>query len=122
MVSKKSRSEVRVKKHQRLRNRFSGTAERPRLAVFRSNDHMYAQIIDDVAGNTLCAASTAEKEVKAELEKTNNVAAAACVGTVIAKRAREKGIKQVVFDRGGYIYHGKVQALADAAREAGLDF
>ncbi|HAE80410.1 MAG: 50S ribosomal protein L18 [Clostridium sp.] len=122
MVSKKSRSEVRVKKHQRLRNRFSGTAERPRLAVFRSNDHMYAQIIDDVAGNTLCAASTAEKEVKAELEKTNNVAAAACVGTVIAKRALEKGIKQVVFDRGGYIYHGKVQALADAAREAGLDF
>ena len=81
-----------------------------------------AQIIDDVAGNTLCAASTAEKEVKAELEKTNNVAAAACVGTVIAKRALEKGIKQVVFDRGGYIYHGKVQALADAAREAGLDF
>ena len=122
MVSKKSRSEVRVKKHQSLRNRFSGTAERPRLAVFRSNDHMYAQIIDDVAGNTLCAASTAEKEVKAELEKTNNVAAAACVGTVIAKRALEKGIKQVVFDRGGYIYHGKVQALADAAREAGLDF
>ena len=122
MVSKKSRSEVRVKKHQRLRNRFSGTAERPRLAVFRSNNHMYAQIIDDVAGNTLCAASTAEKEVKAELEKTNNVAAAACVGTVIAKRALEKGIKQVVFDRGGYIYHGKVQALADAAREAGLDF
>ena len=122
MVSKKSRSEVRVKKHQRLRNRFSGTAERPRLAVFRSNDHMYAQIIDDVAGNTVCAASTAEKEVKAELEKTNNVAAAACVGTVIAKRALEKGIKQVVFDRGGYIYHGKVQALADAAREAGLDF
>ena len=122
MVSKKSRSEVRVKKHQRLRNRFSGTAERPRLAVFRSNDHMYAQIIDDVAGNTLCAASTAEKEVKAELEKTNNVAAAACVGTVIAKRALAKGIKQVVFDRGGYIYHGKVQALADAAREAGLDF
>ncbi len=122
MVSKKSRSEVRVKKHQRLRNRFSGTAERPRLAVFRSNDHMYAQIIDDVAGNTICAASTAEKEAKAELEKTNNVEAAAYVGKVIAKRAQEKGIKQVVFDRGGYIYHGKVQALADAAREAGLDF
>ena len=122
MVSKKSRSEVRVKKHQRLRNRFSGTAERPRLAVFRSNDHMYAQIIDDVAGNTLCAASTAEKEVKAELEKTNNVAAAAYLGKVIAERAKEKGITTVVFDRGGYIYHGKVQALADAAREAGLDF
>ena len=122
MVSKKSRSEVRVKKHQRLRNRFSGTAERPRLAVFRSNDHMYAQIIDDVAGNTLCAASTAEKEVKAELEKTNNVAAAACVGTVIAKRALEKGIKEVVFDRGGYIYTGRVAELAAGAREGGLDF
>ena len=122
MVSKKSRSVIRQTKHRRLRNTLAGTAERPRLAVFRSNDHMYAQIIDDVAGNTLCAASTAEKEVKAELEKTNNVAAAACVGTVIAKRALEKGIKQVVFDRGGYIYHGKVQALADAAREAGLDF
>ena len=122
MVSKTSRQEVRAEKHRRIRSRLSGTADRPRLAVFRSNDHMYAQIIDDVAGNTLCAASTAEKEVKAELEKTNNVAAAACVGTVIAKRALEKGIKQVVFDRGGYIYHGKVQALADAAREAGLEF
>ena len=92
MVSKQSRSEIRVKKHVRLRNRFSGTAERPRLAVFRSNNHMYAQIIDDT------------------------------VGTVIAKRALEKGIKEVVFDRGGFIYHGKVQALADAAREAGLEF
>ena len=97
MVSKQSRSEIRVKKHVRLRNRFSGTAERPRLAVFRSNNHMYAQIIDDTVGKTLVAASTAEKEVKA-------------------------GIKEVVFDRGGFIYHGKVQALADAAREAGLEF
>ena len=122
MVSKKSRSEIRVKKHTRLRNRYSGTAERPRLAVFRSNNHMYAQIIDDTVGNTLVAASTAEKAVKAELEKTNNVEAAAYVGTVIAKRALEKGIKEVVFDRGGFIYHGKVQALADAAREAGLEF
>lgn len=122
MVSKKSRSEVRVNKHRRLRNRFSGTAERPRLAVFRSNNHMYAQIIDDTVGNTLVAASTAEKAIKAELEKTNNVDAAAYVGTVIAKRAIEKGIKEVVFDRGGFIYHGKVQALADAAREAGLEF
>ena len=120
MVSKQSRSEIRVKKHVRLRNRFSGTAERPRLAVFRSNNHMYAQIIDDTVGKTLVAASTAEKE--AELEKTNDVAAAAHVGTVIAKRALEKGIKEVVFDRGGFIYHGKVQALADAAREAGLEF
>ena len=122
MVSKQSRSEIRVKKHDRLRNRFSGTAERPRLAVFRSNNHMYAQIIDDTVGKTLVAASTAQKEVKAELEKTNDVAASAHVGTVIAKRALEKGIKEVVFDRGGFIYHGKVQALADAAREAGLEF
>ena len=122
MVSKQSRSEIRVKKHTRLRNRYSGTAQRPRLAVFRSNNHMYAQIIDDTVGNTLVAASTAEKAVKDELEKTNNVEAAAYVGTVIAKRALEKGIKEVVFDRGGFIYHGKVQALADAAREAGLEF
>ena len=122
MVSKKSRQEVRVKKHMKTRNRFSGTAERPRLAVFRSNNHMYAQIIDDIAGTTLVAASTVEKEVKAELEKTNDVAAAAYIGTLVAKRAIEKGINEVVFDRGGFIYQGKVQALADAAREAGLEF
>ena len=122
MVSKKSRSEVRVNKHRKLRNRFSGTAERPRLAVFRSNNHMYAQIIDDTVGNTLVAASTLEKEVKEQLEKTNNVDAAAYLGTVIAKRAIEKGIDTVVFDRGGFIYQGKIEALADAAREAGLKF
>ena len=122
MVSKKSKSEIRVKKHRRLRNRFSGTAERPRLAVFRSNNHMYAQIIDDTVGNTLVSASTLQKEVKAELEKTNNVDAAAYLGTVIAKKAIEKGIDTVVFDRGGFIYHGKIKALADAAREAGLNF
>ena len=122
MVSKKSRSEVRVNKHRRLRNRFSGTAERPRLAVFRSNNHMYAQIIDDTVGNTLVSASTLQKEVKAELEKTNNVDAAAYLGTVIAKKAIEKGITTVVFDRGGFIYQGKIKALADAAREAGLEF
>ena len=122
MVSKESRQKVRVKKHMKIRNRFSGTAERPRLAVFRSNNHMYAQIIDDTVGNTLVAASTVEKEVKEQLEKTNNVDAAAYLGTVIAKRAIEKGIKEVVFDRGGFIYQGKIAALADAAREAGLDF
>ena len=122
MVSKKSRQIVRENKHRRMRNRFSGTAERPRLAVFRSNNHMYAQIIDDTVGKTLAAASTVEKDVKAELEKTNNVDAAAYLGTVIAKRALEKGITEVVFDRGGYIYQGKVAALADAAREAGLTF
>ncbi|CVI73676.1 MAG TPA: 50S ribosomal protein L18 [Candidatus Anaerobutyricum stercoris] len=122
MISKKSRSEVRVKKHRRLRNRISGTASTPRLAVFRSNNHMYAQIIDDVAQHTLVSASTVQKDVKAELEKTNDVAAAKYLGTVIAKRALEKGITTVVFDRGGYIYQGKVQALAEAAREAGLNF
>lgn len=122
MVSKKSRSEVRVNKHRKLRNRFSGTAERPRLAVFRSNNHMYAQIIDDTVGNTLVSASTLQKDVKAELEKTNNVEVAAYLGTVIAKKAIEKGITSVVFDRGGFIYHGKIKALADAAREAGLNF
>ena len=122
MVSKKSRTVVRENKHRRMRNHLAGTAERPRLAVFRSNNHMYAQIIDDTVGNTLVSASTVQKEIKAELEKTNNVDAAAYLGTVIAKKALEKGIKTVVFDRSGYIYQGKVKALADAAREAGLEF
>ena len=122
MVSKDCRSEIRVKKHMKIRNRFSGTAERPRLAVFRSNNHMYCQIIDDVAGNTLVAASTLEKDVKAQCEKTNDVAAAKVLGTAIAKKALEKGIDTVVFDRGGFIYAGTIQALADAAREAGLNF
>ena len=122
MVNKASRAEIREKKHRRQRNRFSGTAERPRLAVFRSNNHMYAQIIDDTVGNTLVSACTLQKDVKAELEKTNNVDAAAYLGTVIAKKALEKGITTVVFDRGGFIYQGKVKALADAAREAGLEF
>lgn len=122
MVSKKSRQEVRVKKHMKLRNRLNGTAECPRLAVFRSNNHMSAQIIDDTVGKTLVSASTLEKEIKKELEKTNNVDAAAYIGQVIAKRAIDKGIKTVVFDRGGFIYQGKVQALAEAAREAGLEF
>ena len=122
MVSKKSRAQIRARKHKSIRNRLSGTAARPRLAVFRSNNHMYAQIIDDTVGNTLVAASTLEKDVKAELEKTNNVDAAAYLGKVIAEKALEKGIKDVVFDRGGFIYQGKVQALADAAREAGLNF
>ena len=121
MVNKKSRSEVRIKKHRRMRNRFSGTAERPRLSVFRSNNHMYAQIIDDTVGNTLVAASTLEKDVKSELKKTNDVEAAAYLGTVIAKKALDKGIKEVVFDRGGFIYQGKIKALAEAAREAGLE-
>ena len=122
MVSKKSRAEMREKKHMRIRNRFSGTAERPRLAVLRSNNHMYAQIIDDTVGNTLVSASTLEKEIKAELNKTNDVEAAAYLGKVIAKRAMDKGISEVVFDRGGFLYHGKIEALAEAAREAGLVF
>ena len=122
MVSKVSRAKVRAKKHRRLRNHLSGTTATPRLAVFRSNNHMYAQSIDDTVGKTLVSASTTQKEVKAELEKTNNVDAAAYLGTVIGKRAVEAGIKEVVFDRGGFIYHGKVKALADAAREAGLEF
>ncbi len=122
MINKESRSVRRVKKHLRVRNRFSGTAARPRLAVFRSNNHMYAQIIDDTAGHTLVSASTVQKDVKAELEKTNDVAAAAYLGTVIAKRALDAGITTVVFDRGGFVYHGKIKALADAAREAGLEF
>ncbi|MBE5827761.1 MAG: 50S ribosomal protein L18 [Butyrivibrio sp.] len=122
MVSKESKSKVRAKKHMRIRNRFSGTAERPRLAVFRSNNHVYAQVIDDVAGKTLVSASTLEKDIKAELKNTDDIEAATKVGDVVAKRALEKGIKAVVFDRGGYIYHGKVKALADAAREAGLEF
>ena len=122
MINKKSRTEVRRKKHLKLRNRFSGTAQRPRLAVFRSNNHMYAQIIDDTVGNTLVSASTLQKAVGAELEKTNNVEAAKHLGTVIAERAKEKGITEVVFDRGGFIYQGKVKVLADAARAAGLNF
>ena len=122
MVSKVNRSEVRVNKHRRLRSRLSGTPERPRLAVFRSNNHMYAQVIDDVAGNTIVSASTLQSEVKEGLEKTNNVEAAAKLGEVIAKKALYNGINEVVFDRGGYIYQGKVKALADAAREAGLQF
>ena len=122
MVSKESRQEIRAKKHMKIRNRFSGTAERPRLAVFRSNNHVYAQVIDDVAGKTLVSASTLENDIKAELKNTDDTDAATKVGEIVAKRALEKGIKAVVFDRGGYIYHGKVKALADAAREAGLEF
>ena len=122
MVSKVSRSKVREEKHRRMRRHIIGTPERPRMAVFRSNNHMYVQIIDDVAKTTLVSASTLQKDVKEKLEKTNDVAAAAYLGTVIAKKAQEAGIKSVVFDRGGFIYQGKLQALADAAREAGLEF
>ena len=122
MVSKVSRSKVREEKHRRMRRHIIGTPERPRMAVFRSNNHIYVQIIDDVAKTTLVSASTLQKDVKEKLEKTNDVAAAAYLGTVIAKKAQEAGIKSVVFDRGGFIYQGKIKALADAAREAGLKF
>ena len=122
MISKKSRIEVREKKHKRIRNHLKGTASCPRLCVYRSNKHIYAQIIDDDAQRTLTSASTLEKAVKAELERTDDVAAAAYVGKVIGERAIDLGIKEVVFDRAGYVYHGKVAALADGAREAGLEF
>ena len=120
MIKKKSRSEVRAKKHSRMRNKFSGTPECPRLAVFRSNNHIYAQIIDDTVGNTLVTASSTEKTF--EKNEGGNVEAAMKVGKLAAERALEKGITEVVFDRGGYLYHGRVKALADAAREAGLKF
>ena len=122
MIKKVNRKAIREKKHWRLRHHISGTADRPRLAVFRSNKHIYAQIIDDSTGNTLVAAGTVEKEVQSALEHTDDIAAAEYVGDLIGKRAVEKGITTVVFDRGGYIYQGKVAALADAARKAGLEF
>lgn len=122
MIKKRSRAEIRQKKHTRLRFHLAGTAEKPRLSVFRSNKHMYVQIIDDNAGNTLVAASTLEKEVAKELKNTDDTEAAKTLGEIVAKRALDKGIKTVVFDRGGFIYAGKIKALADSAREAGLKF
>lgn len=122
MIKKPSRTEIREKKHRRIRGHLSGTAECPRLCVFRSNKHIYAQVVDDVAGKTLVSANTLQADVKDGLQYTDNVEAAAKVGKVIGERAVAAGIKQVVFDRGGFLYTGKIQALADAAREAGLDF
>jgi large subunit ribosomal protein L18 len=119
MVTKTDRKFERTRRHLRVRRKISGTADRPRLCVYRSNKNLYVQIIDDVAGNTLVSASTLDKEVK---NKHANVEAAKEVGTLIAKRAAEKNIKAVVFDRGGFIYHGVVKELADAAREGGLEF
>ena len=119
MINKKSRAVSREIRHERVREKIVGTPERPRLAVFRSNKGIYAQIIDDTNGNTLACASTLDKEVKT---KASNIEAAKEVGTLIAARATKANIKNVVFDRGGYIYHGKVKALAEAAREAGLEF
>ena len=119
MVSKTDRKLERDRRHKRVRTKVSGTAERPRLCVYRSNSNLYAQIIDDVAGNTLVSASTLDKEVKT---KKSNKEAAKEVGALVAKRALEKNIKSVVYDRGGYIYHGVVKELAEAAREGGLKF
>ena len=119
---KKSKNAIRVKRHWRLRKNINGTAERPRLNVFRSLSNIYAQVIDDVNGVTLVSASTLDKEIKAKDVKGGNAEAVKLVGKLVAERAMEKGITTVVFDRGGYIYHGRVAALAAAAREAGLKF
>ncbi len=123
MIRKPSRKVARLKRHGRIRNHVSGTSVKPRLAVFRSEKHIYAQLIDDTVGNTICASSTLDKGVAATLDKkTHNIEAAKAVGKDVAEKAAKKGIVNVVFDRGGYIYHGKIKALADAAREAGLKF
>ncbi|WP_026583676.1 50S ribosomal protein L18 [Bacillus sp. J33] len=120
MITKADKNAVRKKRHARVRAKLSGTAARPRLNVYRSNKHIYAQLIDDVNGVTVASASTLDKEVN--LDATGNVDAAVKVGELVAKRAVEKGVKAIVFDRGGYLYHGRVKALADAARENGLEF
>lgn len=120
MIKKPTRNSGRIKRHGRVRNKVSGTQERPRLNVFRSNKYIYAQLIDDVNGVTVASASSADKDLK--LTSTSNIEAAEQVGELIAKRGQDKGCKSVVFDRGGYLYHGRVKALADAAREAGLEF
>ncbi len=121
-VRKLSRDAHRQRVHLRVRTKVAGTPERPRLCVYRSLDHIYAQVIDDRAGRTLAAASSLDKETRKQLKGGGNVAAAKVVGKIIAERAKAAGIEQVVFDRGGYKYHGRVQALAEAAREAGLKF
>lgn len=120
MITKLDKNAVRRKRHGRVRAKLSGTSARPRLNVFRSNKHIYAQLVDDTLGVTLASASTQEKDFN--LESSSNIEAAKKVGELVAKRAVEKGITSVVFDRGGYLYHGRVQALADAARENGLQF
>jgi large subunit ribosomal protein L18 len=118
-MPKDSKNEIRLRIHKRIRSRVSGSESRPRLAVFRSVKHIYAQVIDDGKGHTLAAAGSNEKDVRG---KGGNVAGAKLIGKLVADRAKEKGITRVVFDRGGYLYHGRVKALADAAREAGLEF
>jgi large subunit ribosomal protein L18 len=122
MITKIDKNKARLKRHLRIRKKISGTAERPRLSVFRSSKHIYAQLIDDEKGITLAFASTLDKELRGKITNGGTVEAARQVGELIAKRAKEKGVAKVVFDRGGYLYHGRVQALADAAREGGLEF
>jgi large subunit ribosomal protein L18 len=122
MSVKDTRSTVRKRIHTRIRKRITGTTERPRLSIFKSGKHIYAQIIDDTAGVTLTATSSLSPDLKKDLKSGGNIEAAVKVGTDIANKAKEKGITQVVYDRGGYLYHGKIKALADAARESGLDF
>jgi len=122
MFSKRDRNEVRKIRHERVRKKISGTAARPRLCVYRSLNHIYAQIIDDSVGNTLVAASTVEKEIAAQIGELDKKGASKLVGKIIAERAKAKGIENVVFDRGGYIYTGRVAELAAGAREGGLDF
>ena len=119
MIHQTQKNEIRLRIHKRIRQKLRGTAERPRLAIYRSVAHIYAQVIDDTGGTTLVSASSVDKASKAN---GGNVAAAKTIGKLVAERARDKGIKQVVFDRGGYRYHGRVKALADAARAAGLEF
>ena len=120
MIKKNSRNDVRVRIHKRIRKMLKGTGAMPRLAVFRSVKHIYAQVIDDIAGKTIVAASTNEKSTT--IDGGGNLSGAKAVGKLVAERAKEKGVKKVVYDRGGYHYHGRVKALADAAREAGLEF
>ena len=122
MLTKKDKNADRIIRHARVRKKVSGTAARPRLCVYRSTNHIYAQVIDDVKGNTLCAASTVEKDIAAKVAELSKSDAAKVVGAAIAEKAQALGIKEVVFDRGGYLYTGRVQALADGAREAGLEF
>ncbi|MEI7027594.1 50S ribosomal protein L18 [Paenibacillus sp. y28] len=122
MITKADKNKARKKRHLRVRKKITGTAARPRLNIFRSSKHVYAQLIDDVQGVTIAQASTQDKELKAEVSNGGNVEAARKVGELVAKRAKEQGVTEVVFDRGGYLYHGRIQALADAAREAGLEF
>lgn len=122
MITKNDKNKARLKRHLRVRKKISGTTARPRLSVFRSSKHIYVQLIDDVSGVTLASASTVDKELSGQVKNGGDVEAARKVGALIAQRAKAKGFESVVFDRGGYLYHGRIQALADAAREAGLQF